>query len=84
MALTNIIDNGTSVTVVENNQPITVGKNMIKVERGSGDYVIVTSTSGGIQVWRFNLTNDAISIDGVAFVGDLDALHLALEDVFFS
>ena len=85
MAIVNIIDNGSNVDIFENGIPITIGKNRADFSRSSGDYLVLTSDSGGkVRTWKFNLINDTISIDSVLFAGSLDDLHDALKGICFS
>jgi hypothetical protein len=79
----NFINNGGSVTVVENGKPITFGENMVSVEPFGALYLKVTSTSGALKVFTFSIIDD-ISINGVLFNGTLDQLNDALILIFFS
>ena len=74
MAIYDFINNTTSVTVNENTNQVTVGKNLISIEPFGTLYLKVTSTSGDLKVFIFSLDDD-ISLDGVVFTGTLAELH---------
>jgi hypothetical protein len=82
MTTYNFIDNITSVTVVENSNAVTVGKNLISVEPFGTGRLKITSTSGALTVYFVNINDDVI-INGIVPT-DIDDMFDKLTAVFFS